>query len=271
MTQRIAFIGGGNMASAIIGGLIKQGLAPRQIDVVEPQAEARDKLACSYGLQPHAEAGAFLAQADLVIWAVKPQTFKDAALAVAPHTANALHLSVAAGIPSDSIARWLGTERVVRAMPNTPALIGKGISGLFARSAVSSADKDWISQIMASTGEFLWFDAEGQLDAVTALSGSGPAYVFYFMEAMTTAGCEMGLSREQAHQLTVATFVGASELARTSSEPPKVLRQRVTSKGGTTFAAISSMEDGDLQAEFINAIYAARQRAQELGDELGGA
>jgi len=123
--------------------------------------------------------------------------------------------------------------------------------------------------VMAGTGEILWLDAEVQLDVVTALSGSGPAYVFYFMEAMTTAGVEMGLTREQAHQLTVATFVGASALARTSSESLKVLRQRVTSKGGTTDAAISSMEDEDMQAQLINAIYAARKRAKELGDEFG--
>jgi pyrroline-5-carboxylate reductase len=271
MTQRIAFIGGGNMASALIGGLIRQGVAPGQIDVLEPLAQARDQLKGSYGLQPQAQAGTFLAQADLVIWAVKPQAFREATRAVAPHTAAALHLSVAAGIRSDSIAQWLGVERVVRAMPNTPALIGKGVSGLFARSAVTGADKDWVSQVMASTGEFLWFGVEQELDAVTALSGSGPAYVFYFMEAMTTAGVEMGLTREQAQQLTLATFDGASELARRSSEPPKVLRQRVTSKGGTTFAAIASMEEGDLQAEFINAIYAARQRARDLGDEFGGA
>lgn len=271
MTQRIAFIGGGNMASAIIGGLIRQGVAPGQIDVLEPLAEVRDKLASTFGVQAHAEAGSFLTQAQLVIWAVKPQIFQQATVTVAPHTQNALHLSVAAGIRSDSIAHWLGSQRVVRAMPNTPALIGKGISGLFARMTVTDQDRQWIDQIMASTGEFLWFDDEAQLDVVTAMSGSGPAYVFYFMEAMTTAGVEMGLTRSQAHQLTLATFAGASEMARDSEESPKVLRQRVTSKGGTTAAAIASMEDGDLQAEFINAIYAARQRAVTLGDEFGSA
>ena len=271
MNQRIAFIGGGNMASAIIGGLIKQGLSPSQIDVVEPFADARDKLNRSFGLDAQAAPGAFLAQADLVVWAVKPQTFQEAALQVRPHTPNALHLSVAAGIRSDSIARWLGTERVVRAMPNTPALIGKGITALFARPAVTTQDRDWIGQVIAPTGEFLWLEAEAQLDAVTALSGSGPAYMFYFMEAMTTAGTEMGLSREHAHKLAVATFIGAGELARSASEPPKVLRERVTSKGGTTYAAISSMEEDDIKAQFINAMYAARQRAQELGDEFGAA
>ncbi len=271
MSKRIAFIGGGNMASAIIGGLIGQGFAASQIDVVEPFAPAREKLKNSYGLSAQAQPGRFLDQADMLIWAVKPQTFKEAALLACPHTSNALHLSVAAGIRSDSIARWLGTERVVRAMPNTPALIGKGISALFARPAVSSQDKDWVGQVMATTGEFLWLDAEEKLDAVTALSGSGPAYMFYFMEAMTTAGTEMGLTREQAHRLTVATFIGAGELARSASEPPKVLRQRVTSKGGTTYAALSSLEDDDVQAQLINAIYAARQRAKELGDEFGAA
>ena len=269
MNERIVFIGGGNMASAIISGLIKQGHYSSHIDVLEPGAEARDKLQASFGITAQAQAGAFLASASLVVWAVKPQTFKEAALTVAPHTAQALHLSVAAGIRSDSIAAWLGSERVVRAMPNTPALIGQGISGLFARAGVSSADKALVEQVIATTGESLWLDAEAQLDAVTAMSGSGPAYVFYFMEAMTMAGVEMGLSREQAHQLTISTFAGASALAKTSTEPPQVLRQRVTSKGGTTFAAISSMEENDVRALFIDALYAARERAKELGDEFG--
>jgi pyrroline-5-carboxylate reductase len=271
MSERIAFIGGGNMASAIIGGLIGQGHSPSQIDVVEPFAETRNKLKTSYGVSAQAQAGPFLAEADLVLWAVKPQTFRQAALQVRPYVQNALQLSVAAGIRSDSIVNWLGTQRVVRAMPNTPALIGKGVSGLFARPAVTAEDRQEVCQVMASTGELLWLDAEEKLDVVTALSGSGPAYAFYFMEAMTTAGAEMGLTREQAQQLAVSTFIGAGELVRSSGETPKVLRQRVTSKGGTTDAAISTMEDADLQAEFINALYAARHRAQELGDEFGEA
>jgi pyrroline-5-carboxylate reductase len=269
MNERIAFIGGGNMASAIISGLIKQGHSVQNVSVIEPLAEARDKLQATFGVKAQAQADASLANASLVVWAVKPQTFKEAALAVAPHTAQALHLSVAAGIRSDSIAAWLGSDRVVRAMPNTPALIGQGISGLFARASVSSTDKALVEQVMATTGESLWLAAEEQLDAVTALSGSGPAYVFYFLEAMTMAGVEMGLSREQAHQLAVSTFTGASTLAKTSTEPPQVLRQRVTSKGGTTFAAITSMEDNDVRALFIDALYAARERAKELGDEYG--
>jgi pyrroline-5-carboxylate reductase len=269
MSEQIAFIGGGNMASAIIGGLVKQGHATQNITVVESLEEARAKLLATFGITAQAQAGAFLSAAALVVWAVKPQTFKEAALTVAPHTAQALHLSVAAGIRSSSIATWLGTERVVRAMPNTPALIGQGISGLFARAGVTSADKAHIEQVMATTGQSLWLNAEDQLDVVTALSGSGPAYVFYFMEAMTMAGTEMGLSREQSHQLVIATFAGASALAQSSSESPQVLRQRVTSKGGTTYAAISSMEDNDVRALFIDAMYAAREQAKELGEEFG--
>jgi len=271
MTQRIAFIGGGNMASAIIGGLLGQGFALSQVDVVEPFPEAQDKLKASFGIAAHAQAGSFLDAADLVIWAVKPQTFKQAAQQVQAHTQKALHLSVAAGIRSDSIALWLGTERIVRAMPNTPALIGKGITALFARPGVTPDDKTWVSQVIASTGEYLWLGQETQLDAVTALSGSGPAYMFYFMEAMVEAGTSMGLDSAQAYQLAVATFIGAGELARASTESPEVLRQRVTSKGGTTYAALMSMEHEQVKTRFVKAMQAAGLRAKELGDEFGGA
>lgn len=271
MSERIAFIGGGNMASAIIGGLIKQGVSPQNIDVVEPSEDARKQLNSSFGITAQAQANQTLATAGLVVWAVKPQTFKDAAFAAGPFTTQALHLSVAAGIRSDSIAAWLGNERIVRAMPNTPALVGKGISGLFARPGVSGDDQIQVQKVITTTGDYLWVDTEDKLDVVTALSGSGPAYVFYFMEAMTMAGTEMGLSREQADQLAIATFVGASDLAKASADSPQVLRQRVTSKGGTTFAAINSMEDNDVRALFIDAMYAARERARTLGDEFGAA
>jgi pyrroline-5-carboxylate reductase len=268
--QPIAFIGGGNMASAIIGGLIRQGLAAADIEVVEPFGPARDKLRDQFGIAAMETAGAALERAGLVVWAVKPQTFEEAATQARTHTALALHLSVAAGIRSDSIASWLGTQRVVRSMPNTPALVGKGMTALYARPGVSAPDKMRVEQVIATTGESLWVQEEAQLDAVTALSGSGPAYVFFFLEAMTQAGIEMGLSRDQAYRLAVGTFVGASELARASEDPPEVLRQRVTSKGGTTYAAITSMEQDQVQALFIKALHAARQRAKELGDEFGG-
>jgi len=268
-TKVIAFIGGGNMASAIIGGLVRQGMAPSDLEVVEPFAEARDKLQSQFGIAARESAGTALERAGLVLWAVKPQTFRDAAKAAAPHVRSALHLSVAAGIRSDSIAAWLGTQRIVRSMPNTPALVGKGMTALYARAGVSDADKLWVEQVIATTGDFLWVGAEADLDSVTALSGSGPAYVFFFLEAMTQAGVEMGLTSEQAHKLAVGTFAGASELARASDDPPEVLRQRVTSKGGTTHAAITSMEQDDMKALFVKALHAARKRAQELGDEFG--
>jgi pyrroline-5-carboxylate reductase len=257
------------MASAIINGMVAQGFPKNQITVVEPWQEARDRLKTQFDLQAHEAAGTYLAQADMVVWAVKPQTFKDAAQHAEFFSPKALHLSVAAGIPSDSIARWLGTERVVRSMPNTPALIGKGITALYARPGLTDDDRQEVAQIIKTTGEYLWVDKEDLLDAVTALSGSGPAYMFFFMEAMTQAGVRMGLSREQAYKLSVATFIGAGELARASDEPPEVLRQRVTSKGGTTHAAITAMEASNIKPLFEQALHAARTRAHELGQEFG--
>jgi pyrroline-5-carboxylate reductase len=257
------------MASAILGGLIRQGLAPSQVRVVEPFAEARGRLKQQFGVDAMEHAGAALASAALVVWAVKPQTFKEAAAQARAHVGAALHLSVAAGIRSDSIAAWLGTDRIVRSMPNTPALVGKGMTALYARPAVSADDKARVEQVIATTGESLWVEQEQHLDAVTALSGSGPAYVFYFLEAMTQAGGEMGLSPEQARRLAVATFAGASELARASAEPLALLRERVTSKGGTTHAALTSMENDHVKDAFVRALHAACKRAGELGDEFG--
>jgi pyrroline-5-carboxylate reductase len=268
----LAFIGGGNMASAILGGLIRQGFAPAQVTVIEPFAETAAKLTADWGVEvatAAASASTALSKADLVIWAIKPQVFKEAALPVAAFTQKALHLSVAAGIRSDSIARWLQTDRVVRSMPNTPALVGQGITGLFARAGVSAPDQHLIEQVLKSTGEFLWVQQEADLDTVTALSGSGPAYVFYFLEAMTEAGVKMGLPEAQAYHLAKATFGGATHLARQSVESPEVLRQRVTSKGGTTYAALTSMADDHVKEAFIKGMLAAQKRASELGDEFG--
>lgn len=269
---RIAFIGGGNMSSAILGGLVRQGMPAQQLTVVEPFEPARAQLAQQWGVHAHAsadEAAQALAQADVAVWAVKPQMFAQAAAPVAPHTRQALHLSVAAGIACASIARWLGSERIVRAMPNTPALIGQGMSGLFANPQVSAEERQLVERIMGGTGQFVWVEEEAQLDAVTALSGSGPAYVFLLLEAMTEAGTAMGLSAEQSYQLAVATFQGASALAAQSSEDAATLRQRVTSKGGTTHAAITHMQAMQVPEHFIEALHKARLRAQELAAEFG--
>lgn len=269
MNSSIALIGGGNMASAIVGGLIKKGHPVARIQVVDTNPDARQRLKDNYGLVAHAEPGEFLRDVSIVIWAVKPQTFKAAALPAAPYTGNALHMSVAAGIPTDSIKRWLGVERIVRTMPNTPALIGKGVTGLFARAGVTAQDRAHIEHIASVMGEFVWVERENLLNAVTALSGSGPAYVFYFLEAMTAAGVEMGLTAAQAYQLAVETFRGAGELAKFSDEAPEVLRQRVTSKGGTTHAAITLMDSQQIKTQFGKALHAAEQRSQELGAEFG--
>jgi len=203
------------------------------------------------------------------VWAIKPQSFKEAAAANLAHIGQALQFSVMAGIRSDDMAKALGTQRIVRSMPNTPALIGQGIAGLYARDAVNADERKQIERLLAPTGRTLWVAAETDLDAVTAISGSGPAYVFYFVEAMMQAAVEMGLSEEQGKALALATFSSASALAQASSDPPSLLRERVTSKGGTTYAALASMEASGIKPAIVKALKAAQRRAAELGDEFG--
>jgi pyrroline-5-carboxylate reductase len=262
----LAFIGGGNMAGAIFGGLLWGGWPAARITVVEPWDEQRARItAARPGVRLLAAADPCLAEAQMVVWAVKPQSFGEAALSCAPHIGGALQLSVMAGVRSEAIARAAGTERVVRAMPNTPALIGKGIAGLFARAAVGAEDRAAVERVLAPTGSLLWFDAESDLDAVTALSGSGPAYVFYVIEAMVEAGTQMGLAPAAARRLAQETIAGAAQLAMQSDESPATLRERVTSKGGTTHAAITSLDADGVRAAFVRALQAARRRAEELG------
>ncbi len=270
----IAFVGGGNMASALIGGLIRAGRAAQDILVLDPGDAQRDRLRAEFGVRTLAAADASLAHAALVVWAVKPQLFGVAAAPCASWVGGALQLSVMAGIRCNTIARAIGSvaaqARIVRSMPNTPALIGRGIAGLFATPGVSAAERQQIEQVLAPTGQLLWLAQEADLDAVTALSGSGPAYVFYFVEAMMAAAAEMGLTPAQGRQLALATFDGATELAARSDEPPAVLRERVTSKGGTTDAALQSLQADGVGTAFVRALKAAQQRARELGDEFGG-
>ncbi len=259
------------MASAIIGGMLKQGAASApSVDgaavlVVEPGPATRLQLEERFGVRTIAFAGPALAEASLVIWAVKPQFFVEAAEPCAPHVAHALHLSVMAGIRCDALARATGSERIVRAMPNTPALIGQGIAGLYARAAVTSTERDRIDALLAPTGQRLWLAREADLDAVTAVSGSGPAYVFYIAEAMVDAAVAMGLSPAQGRELALATLAGGAALAANSGDSLLDLRERVTSKGGTTAAALASLEASGVKAAFMKALLAARQRAEELG------
>lgn len=271
LAGRIAFVGGGHMASALIGGLRAAGTAPQDILVVEPHAPARAALMKAYGVVPMAAADASLATAAAVVWAVKPQSFDEAAAACAPQVGGALHLSVMAGVRAGRIARavWgeagpAGGARIVRAMPNTPALIGQGITGLVATPGCDAAARATAQALFATVGAVLWFDDEADLDAVTALSGSGPAYVFFFLEAMERAAVEMGLTAAQGRALGQATFAGAAALAARSPLPLAELRAQVTSKGGTTHAAITALQADAVDAAFVRALHAARQRAREL-------
>jgi pyrroline-5-carboxylate reductase len=213
-----------------------------------------------------------VAASEVIVLAVKPQQMREVAAALRTHLGQArpLVLSIAAGIRSVDLSRWLGGYgAIVRTMPNTPALIGQGITGMVATSGVSEVQKDVADKIMRAVGKTVWLDDESLLDPVTAVSGSGPAYVFFFLEAMQQAAQELGLSAEQGKELALATFTGAAQLAAQSDEPVEVLRQRVTSKGGTTYAAITSMEQAGVMQAIVDAIKAAAARGRELGDELG--
>lgn len=264
----IAFVGGGNMASALAGGLLKGGRVPATVLMIEPDDRQRARIALQFGVLALPAADEHLAGVPLVVWAVKPQAFAAAARPCAPFIAGALQLSVMAGIRTGALVAATGSARVVRAMPNTPALIGQGIAGLFARDAVNADERVRVEALLAPTGRLLWVAQEADLDAVTALSGSGPAYVFYLLEAMEAAAAAMGLAPDQGRALALATVAGAAALAGQSAESAAMLRAQVTSKGGTTHAAISSLEAAGVGPAIVAAIRAAQHRAAELGDEF---
>ena len=268
----ISFIGGGNMASALIAGLAGKLTAGANIHVVDPNPEALQRLAARFGVTTCGEINATLAASDVIVLAVKPQQMREVAAALLPRLAQSqpLILSIAAGIRGEDLSRWLGGyAAIVRTMPNTPALLGLGITGMVAMAGVNAQQKQAAGDIMAAVGQVVWLDDEAQIDPVTAVSGSGPAYVFYFIEAMQQAAVEMGLSEEQGRQLALATFVGAAQLAVQSDDPVPVLRQKVTSKGGTTHAALTSMEQSGVKEKIVAAMKAAADRGRELGAELG--
>lgn len=269
--MKIIFIGGGNMARAIIGGLIaKEAAKAADIVVVEPDGSARLRLLAEYGVRAVESPGAEAAAAEAVILAVKPQNMRAAAERLAPVAGDALFVSIAAGIRIRDLSRWLGErERIVRAMPNTPALVHAGVTGLHAAAGVSQADRAAAEGLLASVGATLWFDAESDLDAVTAVSGSGPAYVFYAIEALEQAARDLGLAQGASRSLALWTFVGATKLAIERGEEPATLRAQVTSRGGTTEAAIKVLEEAGVKQHFIDAVSAACERSRELGDELG--
>ena len=268
--MKLAFIGGGNMARAIIGGLVAKGTRPADVLVVEIDPAARERIASEFGVPTLAAAGPGLAGAEAAILAVKPQHMREAAQSVAGFIGNPLVISIAAGIRLDSLGRWLGGRtRLVRAMPNTPALVHAGITGLHAAADVSKEDREVAEALLAAVGATLWFEKEGELDAVTAVSGSGPAYVFYAIEALETAAKRLGLADGASRSLALWTFVGATKLAIERGEEPAALRAQVTSRGGTTERALQVLEAAGVKELFIDAVRAACERSRELGDALG--
>jgi pyrroline-5-carboxylate reductase len=270
--MRITFIGGGNMACALIGGFLKQGGDAARISVVELQAEGRARLSRDFSVRAIAALDDAAMACDLLVLAVKPQQMREVCAALAGRLGRQTVLSIAAGLRVADLSRWLGGHRrVVRAMPNTPALIGQGVTGLHADASVSADERTQAEQVLAAVGGTVWVDDEALIDAVTALSGSGPAYVFYFIEAMVRGGEALGLNASQARALALATFTGASALAAQSSESPATLRERVTSKGGTTEAALNAMATDAVGDAIVRAMAAAAARGAELGDQLGAA
>ncbi|MEO0313698.1 MAG: Pyrroline-5-carboxylate reductase reductase [Pseudomonadota bacterium] len=267
---KICFIGGGNMAQALIGGLAGKLTAASNIHVVDVNPDALAALAAQFGVQTSSAPGSEVAAADVLVLAVKPQQMHSVASSLVPYMRRQLVLSIAAGIRALDLSRWLnGHQAIVRTMPNTPALIGKGVTGMTASAGVSMKQRETADAILKAVGQTVWLDDERQLDAVTAISGSGPAYVFYFLEAMQRAAVELGLTAEQGKALALATFSGASALASQSNESASVLRERVTSKGGTTHAAITSMQEAGVDQAIIHALHAAAARSRELGEEFG--
>ncbi len=270
---KLAFIGAGNMASALAAGLIGKRCGGPDVLAIDIHPPALESWA-QQGVLTASRPGPELSRQRIWVFAVKPQVMKETVLACKPYLqADTLVISVAAGIPATAISEWLGEPdkpfaRVIRCMPNTPAFIGCGITGLMALAQVDEADKAIAKQLLGSVGEVVWVENDAAIDAVTAVSGSGPAYVFLFLEALIQGGVDQGLTPEQSRQLALATLNGATQLATLSPEPPAVLRERVTSKGGTTAAALNVMNQGDFAPLVQRAVQAARERAAELAREF---
>lgn len=269
---KIGFIGGGNMARSLIGGLISDGYDPAHIHVAEPQETARDALAASFGVHTSADNQPVVDVCDVLVLAVKPQIMRSVTegLSEAVKASKPLVISIAAGIRSGDLQRWLGGhDLLVRCMPNTPSLVQSGATALFALGSVNEEQRDLAESILRAAGLTLWVEDEAQMDAVTALSGSGPAYHFLVMEAMEAAGVTLGLSADTARLLSIQTAFGAAKMALESPEDAATLRARVTSPGGTTERAIAALESGGLRELFQQAMRAARDRSIELADQLG--
>ena len=268
--MNITFIGGGNMATALIGGLLSKGFSAEQISVVEINQDNRARLQRDFAVHTSDRIAEGIAGSQIIVFAVKPQQLREVAQQLAPLLGKQLLISIAAGIRAVDLARWSNSQAIVRAMPNTPALIQNGMTGLYALPSVTAAQREQAQIILAAVGETLWLQDEGMLDAVTAISGSGPAYVFYFIEALQQAAQKLGFNAEDARRLSLVTFLGASKLAASSDEDVSVLRARVTSKNGTTERALLSLSANHVAEHIVQAAQAAAARSREMGDELGG-
>jgi pyrroline-5-carboxylate reductase len=268
--MKIAFLGGGNMAGALIGGLVAKGHAARDLSVIEVSPTAREKLAAQHGVRASSAPDRATAEAQVLVLAVKPQDMRAALAAIGGVARGKLVVSVAAGLRIDTLSRWLGGHRkIVRCMPNTPALIGAGITALYASPEVGSEQRAAAEAVLRAVGEVVWVDEERLLDPVTAVSASGPAYVFWFIEQLAASGEKLGLPREVARKLAMHTVLGAARLAAQSSEPPEMLRKNVTSKGGTTEAALKVFDEERMAERFAKAVEAASRRGAQMGDDLG--
>ena len=269
--MKIAFLGGGNMASALIGGLIAKGQEPRSLSVTEMSPAARERLAAQYPIHLSTAPDAAMQAADVLVLAVKPQDMQKALASLGTAPRGKLVLSVAAGITLETLSRWLGGHRkIVRCMPNTPGLIGAGITGLFAPQEVTPAERQQAESILGAVGEVVWLAEERLLDPVTAVSASGPAYVFWFIEQLAASAVKLGIPKDDALKLAKHTVLGAAKLAASSSDSPETLRKNVTSKGGTTEAALNVFEQEKLAERFLRAVEAASRRGEEMGKEWGG-
>ncbi|HEY0268642.1 MAG TPA: pyrroline-5-carboxylate reductase [Methyloradius sp.] len=267
--MKISFIGGGNMTRALITGLKQNGFNTQDINVVEPEAEKRAQLKAEFGVIVSEQLPS-VSGSDVIVLAVKPQQLRDLSIFLGSLLSKQLVISIAAGIRTQDLARWLGGyQAIIRVMPNTPAQIQAGISALYAMPEVSSTQHKQAELILGAVGKLLWLDDEAKMDAVTAISGSGPAYVFYFIEAMQQAALELGLSQDEARNLSLQTFIGASQLAIQSDENPATLRSQVTSKGGTTEQAIFTLEAASVKSAIIKAAKAAAEKSADLGNILG--
>lgn len=271
MSLTISFIGGGNMARSLIGGLIARGRAPADLIVADPAAAQLESLRTQYGIRTARSNAEAAGAADVIVLAVKPQDLQAVTTGIRDQLAStrALVISVAAGIRAGDIERWSGGAPVVRCMPNRPALHGCGMTGLFATERVSQSHRQIAEEILQAVGATLWLSEERQMDAVTALSGSGPAYFFLLIEIMEEAGIELGLPRETSRKLALETAYGAGSMAREAEETPATLREQVTSKGGTTEAALDYLETHRIRTLFTQAIAAAAARSAELAAALG--